>query len=299
MKGLFGDSGIPSSEKFSIKLRKLSSKCRQDGKIVYLPKNGKVFYIDDLHGDFEAVVSIIRQTAFLEAMDNREKTFLVFLGDYGDRGSKIIETINEVITLKLRYPDNIVLLRGKHKEEGTAARYGTYEAFSRAYGQRYGELVFLSYCSAMRELPVVAIAPNGIIGVHGGIPNYDISDINVLNCDMGEIIAREMTWNDPKEGVIGRGSNIRGGSTIVFGEDAFDAFMKAVPANIMIRSHQYPRNGVDILFYGRLATIFSNGSEKSQSSAYRNYVNRAVFLAADLSERKERFQESDFIEVQY
>ena len=84
-KGLFKDSGIPTPEIFLKKLSQLhhliqkerdsgkertknSSKPFVDGNIVYLPKKGKAFFVGDLHGDFEAVVSIIVQTKFLESM---------------------------------------------------------------------------------------------------------------------------------------------------------------------------------------------------------------------------------------
>jgi hypothetical protein len=75
--------------------------------------------------------------------------------------------------------------------------------------------------------------------------------------------------------------------------------MKAVPATLMVRSHQYPSQGVRLFFKDRLATIFSNGSGRSQSSAYSRRVHRPVFLQVDLSEKKERFQSSDFVEVLY
>jgi len=302
VKGLFEDSGIPVYEKFRTKINMLNEpKCKTliDGKIVFLPKQGKAFFIGDLHGDFEALISIGKQTNFLVAMDLCENEFLVFLGDYGDRGAKILETINEVITLKLLYPENVVLLRGNHEEEEMAEAYGTYDVFVRSYGREKVEYLFKLYCATMTSLPIVAIAPNGIIGVHGGIPNRQINSIKVLNGNLGESYAREMTWNDPDEQISGWRFNSRGGSTKMFGEDAFDDFMKAVPANVMVRSHQYPSEGVKLFFKNRLATIFSNGSERSVSSAYSDYVRSPVFLETDLSRKKDRFEQSDFIKVLY
>jgi len=312
LKGLFADSGIPSYDKFCAKLTsltKIQKKEKQaekkekevfiNGNISYLPSKGKAYFVGDLHGDFEALVSIIQQTGFLEAMKTGEEVFLVFLGDYGDRGRKIIETIHEVLTLKISYPENIILLKGNHEELRIAECFGTYDAFLEVYGSERGEFLLNFYCDVMSDLPVMAITANKIVGVHGGIPNRDIESLDVLNTSQGISYAREMTWNDPNPFISEMGFNDRGGSTKTFGEKAFERFMKIIPANLMVRSHQYPSMGVRLFFADRLATIFSNGSDRSQSSAYGHYVHRPVFLKIELSEEKGKFQDSDFIEVLY
>jgi hypothetical protein len=304
MEGLFKDSGIPSEKVFFSKLdalRKLaptSTLLQINGNIARLPKKGIAYWIGDLHGDLEAVVSIVKQTGFLKAMSKKENVFLVFLGDYGDRGKKIIETINEVITLKLLYPDNVILLKGNHEQEEIAMRYGTYDIFWESYGLK-GNSLFKLYCKTMLHLPVLSIAPCGIIGVHGGIPNRDIPFLDILNSKKGKKCVSEMTWNDPGEVHPERLPNPRGGETTVFGQKAFERFMKTVPASVMVRSHEYPRDGVRIMFSDRLATIFSNGSAKSKSSYYSHSVCRAVYLKTKLYQKKKNFVPSDFMEITY
>lgn len=270
-----------------------------NGNIVYLPKSGEAVFVGDLHGDFEALVSIVGQSGFFEAMKKRKNFFLVFLGDYGDRGRKTIETINGVINLKLAYPRNIVLLKGNHEELSIAERYGTYDVFAKEYGDDDGKSLLCSYCHVMSALPAVVITANGIVGVHGGVPNQDINSLEVLNTEQGESLVWQMTWSDPTQNVSGRQWNFRGDSVTAFGESAFDTFMKIVPATLMVRSHEYFPEGVRLLFHDRLATIFSNGSERSRSSYYGHRVKRPVFLKVKLGDKKDRFQASDFIEVLY
>lgn len=312
LEGLLADSGIPPYEKFCARLnslkeiqkkekggKKRNNKVFIDEKIAYLPQKGTAFFIGDLHGDFEALVSIVKQARFFEAMKAGEKVFLVFLGDYGDRGKKIIETIYGILTLKTSYPKNVILLKGNHEELEMAEYYGTYEIFLQTYGGEKGEFLFNLYCDVMSGLPVTAVATDRIIGVHAGIPNQDIKSLDILNTSQGVSYVKEMIWNDPNPSIPERGFNSRGGSTTTFGEKAFQRFMEIAPASLMVRSHQYSLAGVELLFSDRLATIFSNGSERGQSSAYSHNVRRPVFLKVNLSEKKERFQDSDFIEVLY
>jgi hypothetical protein len=78
-----------------------------------LPPDSKIFVHADLHGDLksllESLQAIIKQGLF-------DDCYFVFLGDYLDRGSHIMEVLELLINLKLAKKDRVILLRGNHED---------------------------------------------------------------------------------------------------------------------------------------------------------------------------------------
>jgi hypothetical protein len=50
--------------------------------------------------------------------------YLVFLGDYVDRGCCSVETFYLLLMLKLKNPDHVILLRGNHEDSSICESYG-------------------------------------------------------------------------------------------------------------------------------------------------------------------------------
>lgn len=59
-----------------------------------------------------------------DALTLRSDCYFIFLGDTIDRGRHSIEVLYIILTLKLRNPSNVILIRGNHEEERMSARYG-------------------------------------------------------------------------------------------------------------------------------------------------------------------------------
>lgn len=256
-----------------------------DKSVVYLPKKGEAIFVGDLHGDSEAVESIVEQTKFIEEMEKGGKDkYLVFLGDYADRGKKDVATVEEVMNLKLKYAQNVVLLRGNHEEKMIGMSYGFYRSLVEKYGEEKGRKLFEKYNEVVEEMPGIVVTGNGIVGVHGGIPSQEINSLKDLN---EEKILYQMRSNDPTEETAERKNSERGDPIFkLFGQEAFGRFMEKIGGKKMIRSHEVIPEGSKEIFNGKLVTIFSNGSEESPSSRYKHRVRQAMFVKARLDQDK-------------
>jgi len=289
-----------------------------DENIAYLPKDGEVVLVGDTHGDPEGIFSILEQTEFIEKMEKGDKKMkLVFLGDYIDRGKESLKTINLVLKLKRRYPNNIILLRGNHEARGQLMFSNTEFSFIKELRGRFdkneenlleflkGESeagrIFDNFCRFFEKLPSVLVTGNGLIAVHGGAPTSAVSSLNELN---NKEILREMRNNDPTNKYLGTGENPRRGSGAkAFGKDHFLTFMEKVGATVMARSHEMVlKKGNKIastMFGDRLVTIFSNGGPKSANSAYKGPAISPAFARFPLEEPITHWEDKHFQEIRY
>ena len=69
----------------------------------------------DLHQHFGSLEAALGRSlkSTMEALKDNPKMVLVFLGDYGDRGS--FEVFMPLLELKLMFPNQVWLLRGNHE----------------------------------------------------------------------------------------------------------------------------------------------------------------------------------------
>lgn len=251
-----------------------------DGKIAYLPPRGKAVIIGDTHGDSMSTEAIVKQVRFVEEMEQGNKDFyLVFLGDYADRGSNDVRNLEMVLELKARYPQNVILMMGNHEEGGGVPPYELPMSLQKRFAEDSTK-VHHAYTQLFSLLPNVLVTGNGIVAVHGGVPNGEFSDLQALRNN--EDLFKQIRWNDPNgapglEFALGRGRNLYS-----FGQEPFKTFLSRVGAQVMIRGHEYPPEGYELFFDNKLVTIFSSGGESGESG-YKGQV-KPKFMMVSLDE---------------
>ena len=132
----------------------------------------------DFHGDIRSLIATLDWLNGSGRMQGfqikRPDVYLIFLGDYTDRGAYGLEVIYTLLRLKLANPKRVFMARGNHEDFLLTANYG----FLREVQSKYGrETAPLSIWRMYDFLPVVIYAGVGNDFVqcnHGGMePGYD------------------------------------------------------------------------------------------------------------------------------
>jgi len=102
-----------------------------------LSHNSKIAIHADVHGDIHSLNAFIADLAaqgYMRVGDpfyiQDPNFYIVFLGDYTDRGSYGAECLYTVMRLKAQNPNNVILLRGNH-EDGAMNANNAYGGFCR------------------------------------------------------------------------------------------------------------------------------------------------------------------------
>jgi diadenosine tetraphosphatase ApaH/serine/threonine PP2A family protein phosphatase len=252
-------------------------------RLVKLEPLGEALVIGDLHGDLESLVSILKSSGFTQKMTKRKDATLIFLGDYGDRGAHSAEVYYTVLTLKLAFPEQIVLLRGNH--EGPEDLMASPHDLPMQFQYRFKENWKTAY-SKIRELFAylynAVLVEERCLMVHGGLsPNINsIRDLAHANMTHPEQeFLEDLLWSDPNDIVRDVLHSPRGAGKL-FGKKVTENALKKVNAKILIRGHEPCEEGFKLNHDGKVLTLFSR-----KGSPYFNAYG--AYLQLPLSEKFE------------
>ncbi len=200
----------------------------------------RVVFVGDTHGDLDASERVIGRY-----FDDR--TRVVFLGDYVDRGPQSRENLAYLLDLKVDRPERLYLLQGNHEgmKEQPFGPADFWDALDRSEHRLCADV--------LAELPWAVALPNGVMGVHAALPSVDSLEA-IDGVTSGSPEWRQLVWGDwqdqPGEFLGDMGSRPQ------FGRDFFERQMEILQQKVLIRSHQphVPQWMMD----GRCLTIFTS-----------------------------------------
>lgn len=259
--------------------RQLAENAYIKGRLVEVQPRGEATVIGDLHGDLATLKQILGDSNFVEKSRRGDKSLLIFLGDYGDRGLYSPEVYYVVLRLKENHPGNVVLMRGNH--EGPKDLLAYPHDLPIQLQSRFGEGWSTAYAK-LRELFThmhnALIVDRKYIMLHGGVPTQAESVEEVAYAhEMHPTFSHleEILWSDPQEGLTGTCPSPRGAGKL-FGSDVTDRFLQMLNVKVLIRGHEPSEKGFKINQEGRILTLFSRRGEP--------YHNRhAAYLQLDLA----------------
>ncbi len=237
----------------------------------------KVF--GDIHGQYQDLMRFfdLWGTPSDDATGDIEAYDYLFLGDYVDRGSHSLETICLLMSLKVKYPDQVHLLRGNHEDRWINNAFGFADECSMRLGEDPTDpaSIFSKINEVFDWLPLSAVIEDKLICLHGGIGSTLITvkqieelkrplDVvhEVQNAEQQLIV--DVLWSDPTDTDHDLGiqpNYIRDpnstGNIVKFGPDRVDQFLVKNGLYIILRGHECVMDGFERFAGGSLITIFS------------------------------------------
>jgi len=259
---------------------------RYVNNLVVLAEHYPLVVIGDLHGDMTTLSDILRNAE--KYVSNRDEWYMVFLGDYIDRGSNQVEVLTTLLSLKQAYPDNILLLRGNHEPPRGLEPYP--HDFPLVLSSIYGGDAIKLYEKArvlFDNLPYAAIYANKILLVHGGIPVDRTLREHSLTKILGSTswppsldLLEEVLWNDPTDDIEDWTYSPRGAGKL-WGPKITRIFLEKTGLELIIRGHEPAFHGFKANHEGRVLTLFSmlRGPYGNKNAGYMVIENKDCISA--------------------
>eukprot|EP01022_Parablepharisma_sp_SALTPOND_P026292 TRINITY_DN626_c0_g1_i2.p1 TRINITY_DN626_c0_g1~~TRINITY_DN626_c0_g1_i2.p1 ORF type:complete len:812 (-),score=35.03 TRINITY_DN626_c0_g1_i2:3904-6339(-) len=275
----------PAERKFMFKAEKIVELARECQKVleaqpIVVQVKSPVKIFGDIHGQYHDLMRFFdlwRGPTEASNGGDIDSYDYLFLGDYVDRGSHSLETICLLMALKVKYPNQVHLLRGNHEDKWINIAFGFAEECAERLLEDVNNLnsVFQAINTVFEYLPLAALIDNKIICLHGGIGSSvnTIDDIRRLRRPLEVVhevttlehqIVVDILWSDPTDNDEELGVHLNAirdptatGSITRFGPDRVEQFLKKNNLKMIIRGHECVMDGFERFAKGSLATIFS------------------------------------------
>lgn len=143
-----------------------------------VPSGTEIALWGDLHGSGQTLVADLAKLRDMGYLNDdfkiiQDAFYMIFLGDYTDRGAYGVEVMYMLMCLKAANPHKVILMRGNHEDLAQINAYGFSEELEVKYGKPDFELIKNKLCNFYNLLPVVLYLGNNnsdfIQCCHGGM----------------------------------------------------------------------------------------------------------------------------------
>ncbi|VDN27509.1 unnamed protein product [Gongylonema pulchrum] len=223
-----------------------------------LPPDGLVV-LGDLHGN---IYSLLRS---FERHGLPPKTNYLLLGDYVDRGQHQLELILLLILMKLRWPNNMIMLRGNHECIGFMSddyfhvvTHG--EFFVKVCQNELASTLnmYFLFNQMFDVMPVAAVISGHFLCCHGGVSQWMTCLENIRNIPRPTYARRmkflegcllaDILWADPEPDTERAFAVSQRGCGYTFNRQGLAAVLEALHLTTLIRGHEMYANGTALNF---------------------------------------------------
>ncbi len=235
----------------------------EENKHLEINDRNKAIFVGDTHGDLEASKSVWNSYKDLVKEGN---AYIVFLGDYVDRGKDSKGNIDFLLEKKREFPDGVILLLGNH-ETYPLQRFKPADFWENLSKEEY------DYYKDLVHLPLM-VSGNGLVATHGCLPFT--KGVEELKLDEGNNVGmptwRSIVWGDLNEKIEGiRRTTFTGRAK--FSKKLVCDYIREMGWKVFIRAHQPSMQG---WFSDTVLTIFTSqvyvdlGKAKERNIAIAN-----------------------------
>jgi len=212
-----------------------------------------------------------------------QTTTYVFNGDWVDRGEHQLEVVLILFAIKVLYPTRVFIVRGNHefRQQNELMEEAGFQHHVKRRFPKDWALVYEAVHDCFDWLPIGCVVGEAILCVHGGVGDGTWG-LKELENDVPRPLADpyrtlhtlHALWSDPSDSDSamrkGTHASARGETIPEFGPDITDKFCRANNLALVVRSHQFVRQGYKVMHSGRLITLFSARNYFSSSDGQTN-----------------------------
>ncbi|MDR1364393.1 MAG: metallophosphoesterase [Oscillospiraceae bacterium] len=113
-----------------------------------ITKFDKVLHFSDFHGSLERVITIDNE------LSKNPNILVIVTGDFGDKGEYSIEVYFKTIELIIKFPGNIIILRGNHESRGFIENENGLNKEIKSKFKDCADQMIELFCETVAELPI-------------------------------------------------------------------------------------------------------------------------------------------------